>query len=120
MDWKGGLAARFDLMKDAAMAATEKDDATGCDLCGRDVPLTFHHLIPRAVHKRKRFVREHGKREMQSRGLMLCRLCHSAIHEFIPNEKHLAEAYNTKEALLQNEKIARHVAWASRQKSRFK
>ena len=22
----------------------------GCELCGRDVPLTYHHLIPRSVH----------------------------------------------------------------------
>lgn len=87
-----------------------------CELCGRNKPLTKHHLIPRAVHGKKRFERRFGKKEMNERGLMLCKLCHDGIHDLIPSEKLLAEQYNTKELLLANEKIAKHVAWVRKQK----
>lgn len=89
-----------------------------CELCGRAVPLTFHHLVPRGVHRRTRFIRRHGKDKMRSSGLWVCRLCHSGIHAIIPNERELAESYSTKERLLGHEGIARHVAWVSRQKPR--
>lgn len=96
----------------------ERPDA--CDLCGREIPLTFHHLVPRGVHRRPRFLRRYGKDEMRSVGLWICRLCHSGIHEIIPNEKVLAESYYTKELLLSHEGIARHVAWVRKQKDRRK
>lgn len=53
---------------------------------------------------------------MQTRGLFLCSLCHNGIHDLIPDEKTLAESYNTRELLLAHEGIARHVAWAAKQK----
>jgi hypothetical protein len=87
-----------------------------CALCERAVPTTAHHLIPRAVHRKKRFRARFGVDEMRARLIPLCRLCHNAVHEFIPSEKLLAEEYNTVEALLAHEGIARHVAWARRQK----
>ena len=94
----------------------ERTDA--CELCGRSVSLTFHHLVPRGVHQRTRFIRRYGKNEMRSSGLWICRLCHSGIHKIIPNEKDLAESYFTKELLLGHAGIARHVAWVSKQKTR--
>ena len=87
-----------------------------CDLCGRQVPLSFHHLIPRAVHRKPRFQKRHSKDEMRHTGLNICRLCHDGIHDLIPDEKELAESFHTKEALLAHEGIARHVAWARKQK----
>lgn len=87
-----------------------------CELCDREVRLTFHHLIPRRVHKRTRFIRQHGKEQMRSTGIWLCTLCHSGIHTIIPNERVLAESYNTKDLLLSHEGIARHIAWARKQK----
>lgn len=96
---------------------SKKDRKHGrCELCGRDVVLTFHHLIPCKVHGKKRFLRRHGKETMQRRGLYLCRLCHNGIHDIIPDEKELAESYNTRELLLAHEGIARHVRWAAKQK----
>ena len=86
-----------------------------CELCGRDKPLTFHHLIPRKVHGRRRFLRRYSKHEMKARGLHLCRPCHSGIHDLI-DETELGERYNTKEDLLKHEGVARHVAWVARQK----
>jgi hypothetical protein len=87
-----------------------------CELCGRDKPLTEHHLLPRAIHRRKRFVERYGKQELRSRKLMICRLCHNGIHDLIPDEKELAEQYHTKELLLGHEGIRRHVAWVRKQK----
>jgi 5-methylcytosine-specific restriction endonuclease McrA len=96
---------------------SKRDRGSGrCELCGRDVALTFHHLIPRKVHGKKRFLRRHGKPAMQRRGLYVCKLCHKGIHTIIPDEKELAESYNTKELLLAHEGIARHVKWAAKQK----
>lgn len=87
-----------------------------CELCERDQPLTEHHLIPRAVHSKKRFVNRFGKQEMKSRKLMVCKLCHDGIHDIVPDEKDLAESYNTKEQLLEHPAIQRHIQWVRKQK----
>ncbi len=86
-----------------------------CELCGREKPLTFHHLIPRKNHGKTRFRKRYTLREMRTRGLYLCRPCHSGLHDLI-DEKELGERYTTKEALLAHEGVARHVAWVARQK----
>jgi len=87
-----------------------------CKLCHRDKPLTKHHLIPRAVHTKKRFINRFGKEEMRKRGIMICRKCHSGIHDIIPDEKELADKYNTKEALLAHPGIIKHIEWVKKQK----
>ena len=87
-----------------------------CALCDREKPLTFHHLIPKAVHTKKKFINRFGKEEMRTRGLMICKMCHSGIHDLIPDEKTLAESYNTKELLLAHDGVKKHVAWAGKQK----
>lgn len=87
-----------------------------CDLCGREAPLTFHHLIPRKVHRRARFRRRYDRDTLRSEGLMICRPCHDGIHDLIPDEQQLALEYNTREKLLAHPGIARHVAWVRKQK----
>lgn len=57
-----------------------------------------------------------SKKEMRQRGLMICKLCHDGIHDLIPNEKELAEKYHTKELLLANEAIKKHITWVRKQK----
>ncbi len=94
---------------------TKAVNLTACDLCGREKPLTFHHLIPRAVHGRKRFQRRYSRNELQHRGLYICRLCHSGIHDLI-SERELAESFTTKDALLAHPGIRKHVAWVKKQK----
>jgi hypothetical protein len=86
-----------------------------CELCGREKPLTFHHLIPKAVHGRKRFQKRHTKHELRSRGISICQLCHSGIHDLI-SEKELAENFTTREALLAHPGVAKHVTWVQKQK----
>lgn len=87
-----------------------------CELCNRSKPLTKHHLIPRAVHTKKRFINRFGKEEMQKRGIMVCKKCHKGIHDIIPDEKELADKFNTLELLMADERIRKHVDWARKQK----
>ncbi len=94
-----------------------KAPVVACELCGRQASLTFHHLIPRRVHRRLRFIKRYGKQEMHSRGLEICRLCHNGIHDLIPDELELAEKYNTKELLLTHAGVVKHIAWVAKQKS---
>ena len=51
-----------------------------CPFCGRVLPLTFHHLIPKKLHRRSRF-RKHYTRDELNRGIDICRQCHDGIHE---------------------------------------
>jgi hypothetical protein len=80
-----------------------------CALCGRDRPLTFHHLIPRALHRKKRFAKTRSKDELAA-GIDVCRDCHDAVHSFVA-EKELGERYHTLEALRAHPDVARFVAW---------
>jgi 5-methylcytosine-specific restriction endonuclease McrA len=86
-----------------------------CQLCGRDVPLTRHHLIPRACHRRGWFQRRYS-REQLNRCIPLCRLCHSGIHDLIPNEQQLGKQYPTLEQLLSHDGVQRMLAWVRKQK----
>ncbi len=88
-----------------------------CELCDRpNKRLTKHHLIPRAVHGKKRFIDQFGKAEMRHRGIMICTDCHHGIHDIIPDEKELAEHFCTKQLLLADERIKKHIAWVRKQK----
>jgi hypothetical protein len=93
------------------------DAERNCQLCGRDVPLTFHHLIPRRNHRRRFFQRRFDREEMRRRGAWLCRDCHRAIHRLY-DERTLGERFNTLEALRADAAVQRHVAWVSRQRRR--
>ncbi|HJL20044.1 MAG TPA: hypothetical protein RMH99_30545 [Sandaracinaceae bacterium LLY-WYZ-13_1] len=87
-----------------------RDEApAGCALCARDRPLTFHHLVPRSLHRKKRFRRVYTREELQ-RGVMLCRDCHDAVHRFV-SEKELGAAYPTLDALRAHPQIAKFVRW---------
>ncbi len=86
-----------------------------CELCGRDKPLTFHHLIPKAMHGKKRFQKRHTKQELHTRGLNICRLCHNGLHDLL-TERELAEQFNSRELLLEHPGVAKHVAWKRKKK----
>ena len=71
-----------------------------CELCGRPgQALTFHHLIPRHCHRKKRFRGRFSIGEMRSRGLLDLPACHGGIHDLIPDEKDLGWNYHTRESL---------------------
>jgi hypothetical protein len=99
-------------------SAGRRERKTGpCELCARPgQSLTFHHLIPRHCHRKKRFRSRFTLREMRSRGLWICRLCHGGIHDLIPDEKELGWNYHTRESLLAHEAVRKHVDWVRKRK----
>lgn len=95
--------------------SSDGEPTNRCELCNRIQPLTKHHLIPKAVHTKKRYIREYGRQEMRDRGLMACKQCHDGIHDLY-TEKELAKGFTTKEVLLEDERVRRHVGWVRKQK----
>lgn len=85
-----------------------------CPLCGRTTDLTFHHLIPCKLHRRK-YWQKHFTKEERNAGVDICRLCHNGIHDLY-DEMTLGKQFTTLEALLADERIAKHAAWVAKQK----
>ena len=86
-----------------------------CRLCDRRVDLTFHHLIPRKVHRRTYF-RKHVDKRTLNAGIWICRLCHKGIHKRF-DEMALAKHFNSLELLRSDESLRRHFAWVAKQKA---
>lgn len=85
-----------------------------CPCCGREVALTFHHLIPCKMHRRKYF-QKHFTKEERNQGVSICRLCHDGVHDTF-DEMTLAKSYYTLALLLADETLQRHFAWVAKQK----
>jgi len=94
--------------------AMAQDNIGHCCLCQRHCPLTFHHLIPKKMHRRSRFKKQFSKAEL-NQGINICRRCHSGIHD-LHDEMTLAKQYSTLEALQSDLQLSRHVAWVAKQK----
>lgn len=107
-----------DEFADNSEARSHRERKVGpCELCGRlDKTLTFHHLIPRHCHRKRRFRKRFSIGEMRDRGLWLCKGCHGGIHDLIPDEKILGWSYNTRELLLAHDAVRKHVDWIRKQK----
>lgn len=86
-----------------------------CQLCSRHINLSFHHLIPRKLHKRRRFSKTYTREEL-NQGIMICHRCHRGLHRLY-SEMELGSRLNTLDALKANEAITKHVAWVSRQQN---
>ena len=85
-----------------------------CALCGRDTQLTFHHLIPRKMHRRSRFRKRVDRGTLQA-GIDICQPCHRGIHRLY-DEMTLATHLSTLDALRSDEAIRRHCQWVARQR----
>ena len=85
-----------------------------CPFCGRDLPLTFHHLIPRKLHRRTRFRKQYS-REQLNRGIDICRQCHDGIHERY-DEMTLYRDFDQPDKLIADPALARYFDWVARQK----
>ena len=85
-----------------------------CPCCGRRLPLTFHHLIPRKLHRRRHF-RKHYSSRVLARGVYVCRDCHDAIHRTY-SEMELARDFATVSALLEDAALRKHFDWLARQR----
>ncbi len=89
-------------------------------LCRRQgVVLTKHHLIPRTRHKNKRIKRLFTRDEMLLNVMMVCRPCHSQIHNVL-TEKELALEYNTYEKIVQHADIQHFVNWIKNKPANFR
>jgi len=87
---------------------------TECEICEREVPLTYHHLIPREVHAKVLKKKWHPESMLNSVA-WLCRPCHSAVHHVASNEE-LARSLYTVELLLEREEIQRWRRYAAKQR----
>ena len=85
-----------------------------CQLCDRRSKLTFHHLIPRKVHRRARFKKTYSKQELEH-GIDICDLCHKGIHRLY-DEMTLAQKLNTIEAIQRDPQLQNHIQWVAKQK----
>jgi len=81
-----------------------------CELCQSEEAHNFHHFIPRTLHTNKWFKRRYTRAEMKQ-GIEVCKACHLAIHDLIPDEKELGRCYNTKETLLSHPEVGKFVRW---------
>jgi len=91
-----------------------KDKRGDCCLCQRHCLLTFHHLIPKKMHRRPHFQKRFSKVEL-NQGIHICRLCHSGIHNLY-DEMTLAKQYSNLAALQADAEVSKHVSWVARQK----
>ena len=85
-----------------------------CPLCQRTTALTFHHLIPKKMHRRS-FFKKTYKREQLAIGIYICRQCHNGIH-LLFDEMTLGKHFNTVEKLLLDEPLQKHFRWVARQR----
>lgn len=89
------------------------DKAHECEICDREqLPLTYHHLIPRAVHA-KAVKRGWHESWMLNKVAWLCRSCHSFVHRIATNED-LAKDWYSIDLLLEREDVQKWAVWVSR------
>lgn len=93
-----------------AIAASRPE---GCEICQREhLPLTYHHLIPRAVHAKVLKRGWHREWEL-NKVAWLCRACHSFVHKVGSNEMLAKELYSV-DLLLEREDVQKWAAWVGR------
>jgi hypothetical protein len=68
----------------------------GCQLCGRDVETTRHHLVP--------------KSRKESPIVRLCSPCHRQVHASFTHHE-LKQRYNTIESLRDAERLQGFIRW---------
>ena len=93
---------------------TRKSIPEACILCKRYLKLTFHHLVPKLVHKR-RWVKEQFTPQQLQDGIWVCTSCHTAIHRFIDHAT-LARFFHRPAQLQHHPDLAKFVRWNSRQR----
>lgn len=87
--------------------------AQECEICDREhLPLTYHHLIPRAVHAKVVKRGYHASWEL-NKVAWLCRPCHSFVHRIASNEE-LAKDWYSIDLLIEREDVQKWAAWVSR------
>jgi len=91
-----------------------------CQLCGRtNLSLTRHHLIPRSRHNKALMQRSFSRTEMSGDIAMLCRPCHSQIHNIFANHE-LANYYHTVARLRAHSEVEKFVNWVKKRPTGLK
>ena len=91
----------------SAWTSTRK---SACEICERDwVPLTYHHLIPKAVHAKALKRSWHADHTLNSVA-WLCRACHSFVHKMASNEE-LALDWYTIERICTRDDVKKWATW---------
>ncbi|WP_287280544.1 hypothetical protein [Okeania sp. SIO2G5] len=85
-----------------------------CPFCGRETALTFHHLIPKKMHRRNYFKKNYSK-TLLNQGVDICRPCHSGIHHRY-DEMTLAKQFSSLDALMNDASLQKHFQWVAKQK----
>ena len=102
-------------MLDRAFQADHRRSKFGtCPFCGRECALTFHHLIPKKLHRRVRFKKTFTREELNE-GLAVCRQCHDGIHD-IYDEMTLAKTRASPELLSSDPQLRKHFRWVAKQR----
>lgn len=92
----------------------KQKEASACLCCRRLVPLTFHHLIPRKMHRRKGFRRRFSRDELNI-GVHVCQKCHRGIHALY-DELTLATRLHNLDLLLSDDTLTSHFKWVAKQR----
>jgi hypothetical protein len=100
--------------KGSRMTNLKREKFGLCPFCGREGVLTFHHLIPRKLHRRERFKKNFTREDLQ-RGMAICRLCHDGIHDAY-DEMTLARRFDLPARLKANARLRKHFNWVAKQK----
>mgnify|MGYP000648655434 CR=1 FL=1 len=106
------ITASADL--DATQRLSRANQLGPCPLCQRNVSLTFHHLIPKKMHRRRYFRKTYTRHQLAT-GIYLCRLCHNGVHDLF-DEMVLAKNLNTPALLQRNALLTKHCQWVARQR----
>lgn len=86
---------------------------SACEICERDwMPLTYHHLIPKAVHAKVLKRGWHDEQQLNSVA-WLCRACHSFVHGMASNEE-LAKSFYTVDLICEREDVQKWAQWVGK------
>ncbi|MDT0583818.1 hypothetical protein [Brumicola blandensis] len=85
-----------------------------CPLCHRRTHLTFHHLIPKKMHRRNYFKKHYSKAEL-AQGIDICRQCHNGLHRRF-SEMELAKHLNSLSLIQDNPELTEYFEWVAKQK----
>lgn len=90
-----------------------------CATCRRERETTFHHLIPKKMHRKRVVQEQFSKEELMHTGIWVCRDCHKEIHRIFSHQE-LAETYNSLQALLNHDRFNSFLNWVKKQSKSVK
>ncbi len=98
------------------MDSSNQSSQKCCPLCKRYIHLTFHHFIPRKVHRRAHYKKNYTKAQLNE-GVHVCKQCHSGVHKAY-DEMTLAKKFKTLEKIQTDATLGRHFEWVAKQRVR--